>query len=197
MSRDNDDPVSEDGPGFTGGEEAAEPVTARQNLIAAIVIGAVAILAMVLALQLQVPKHFYSAPGFLPFIVGLSLFAMAVGLGLSAWRNGGAMDFFRRLELPAGYFQDVERLRTLLLLGIIAAYVILVDLVSFEWRWPVNGFEVRFGGYEFFSIAALTLILRIFWRKPVPYCLGISFGMVIALASVFRYGFRILLPGLG
>jgi hypothetical protein len=197
MSRDNDDPDSADGPAFVGEEEVAEPVTARQNLFAALVIGAIAILAMVLALRLEVPQDFFSAPGFLPFIVGLSLFLMALGLGVSAWRHGGARNLATALRLPDGYFQDVERRRTLLLLGIIIAYVVLVDLVSFEWRWPVGGFEFRFSGYELFSIAALTLILRIFWRKPVPHCLGVSFAMVMALASVFRYGFRILLPGLG
>jgi len=197
MSRDNDDSVSEDGPSFVGEEEVAEPVTARQNLIAAFVIGAVAILAIVMALRLEVPEHFYSAPGFLPFVVGLSLLLMAIGLGVSAVRGGGAQDLFGGLELPDGYFQDVERRRTILLLGIITVYVVLVDLVSFEWRWPVGGFELRFSGYELFSIAALTLILRIFWRKPVPHCLGVSLAVVIALASIFRHGFRILLPGLG
>ena len=100
-------------------------------------------------------------------------------------------------NLMRGYFDDVERRRTILLLAIITAYVALVDLIAFEWRIPVGGFEFRFTGYELFSIAALTLILRIFWRKPIPYCLGVSTGMVMALASVFRYGFRILLPGLG
>lgn len=198
MSRDNDDPDAADGSGFIGEEEVAEPVTPRQNLIAACVIGAVAIVAMVMALQLEIPKHFYSAPGFLPFVVGLSLFLMALGLGVSAVLAGGARDLLGGLRLPDGYFRDVERRRTLLLFGIIAAYVVLVDLVSFEWRWPIGGFELRFSGYELFSIAALTLILRIFWQRPlVPHCLGVSFVMVMALASVFRYGFRILLPGLG
>jgi hypothetical protein len=197
MSRDNDDPGSEDGHSFVGEEEVAEPVTARQNLIAAIVIGAIAILAMVLALRLEVPEHFFSAPGFLPLIVGLSLLFMAIGLGASAVRDGGARDLLGGLGLPDGYFRDVERRRTFLLLAIIIAYVVLVDVVSFEWRWPLGGFELRFSGYELFSILALTLILRIFWRKPTPHCFAVSFAMVIALASVFRYGFRILLPGLG
>ena len=197
MSRDNDDPQSADGPGFVGEEEVTEPVTARQNLIAAFVIGAIAILAMVLALRLQVPDDFYSAPGLLPFIVGFSLFLMAVGLGAQAIRDGGARNLFDGIVGPSAWFADQERRRTLMLLGIIIVYVVLVDLLPFEWRQPVGGFELRFSGYELFSIAALTLILRIFWGRPAPHCLGVSFGMVMALASVFRYGFRILLPGLG
>lgn len=198
MSRDNDDSVSEDGPSFVGEEEVAEPVTAKQNLAAAVVIGAVAILALVLAVRLEVPGELYTAPGLLPFIVSLSLFFMALGLGAMAVRDGGAKDFFDGFEGPGAYFQDVERLRTFLLLGIIVVYIVLVDLVAFEWRLPIGGFEWRFGGYELFSIAALTLILRIFWKRPLaPHCLGVSAGMVLALASVFRYGFRILLPGVG
>lgn len=197
MSRDNDETDAGDGPSFVGEEEVKEPITPAQNLIAAIVIGAFAVLAMVLALQLQIPKHFYSAPGFLPFVVGLCLFFMALGLGISAIRAGGASDLLSWRERMEGYLQDIERRRTWLLLAIVTAYVAVVDLVPFEWRWKMAGFEARFSGYELFSTIALAVILKIFWGKPIPHCLAVAFGMSMALAAVFRYGFRILLPGLG
>lgn len=198
MPNDNNEPASGKEPTFIGEEDAGEPVSARQNLVAAVVIGAIAILAMIFALGMENPGgEIYSAAGLLPFLAGFSLFLMAAGLGAMALRDGGARDFIQGFGGLRGYFEDVERRRTILLLAIITAYVALVDLVAFEWRIPVGGFEFRFTGYELFSIAALTLILRIFWRKPIPYCLGVSTGMVMALASVFRYGFRILLPGLG
>ncbi len=195
MSRDNDE--SGEGSGLIGEEEVAEPVTAQQNLIAAVIIGAVAFLAMVMALMLPVPQDFYTAPGLLPFIVGISLLFMALALGARAIRDGGATNLFGEAGGMGVWLRDEERRRTLLLLAIIAAYIVLIDLLPFEIRQPIGGFELRFSGYELFSIAALSLILRIFWRRPLPHCLGVSFGMVMLLASIFRYGFRILLPGLG
>ena len=198
MSRDNDQPDSVDTASFVGEEEVAEPVTARQNLIAAVVIGAIAVLAMILAARLEIPGRLVAAPGLLPFVVGFSLLLMAVALGVLAVRDGGARNLFDGLGNASDWLRDVERRRTVLLLGIIIAYVVLVDMVPFEWRMPLGVFEFRFSGYELFSTAALTLMLWIFWRRPVfPHCLGVSFAMVMALAAVFRYGFRILLPGLG
>lgn len=198
MLDDNNDPASGKEPAFQGEEDTGELVSARQNLVAALAIGAIAILAVVLALGMEnTGGDISSAAGLLPFLVGLSLFFMAAGLGAMAVRDGGASDFFQGFGGLRGYFDDIERRRTILLLAIIAAYVTLVDLVAFEWRIPVGGFEFRFSGYELFSIATLTLILKIFWRKPIPHCLGVSAGVVLALASIFRYGFRILLPGLG
>lgn len=198
MSRDHDEPDPSEGPGFHGEEEVAEPVSARQNLIAAIVIGAIAILAMVLAVRLEVPGRLVAAPGLLPFLVGFSLLLMAVALGALAVRDGGAKNLFGGLSGAGEWLRDEERRRTLLLFAIIVAYVVVVDQVPFEWRWRVGAFDLRFSGYELFSIASLTVILRIFWRRPlVPHCFGVAFVVVMALAAVFRYGFRTLLPGLG
>jgi len=198
MSRDHDEPDSDEGAGFHGEEEVGEPVTARQNLIAAIIIGAVAVLAMALAVQLEVPGRLVAAPGLLPFIVGLTLLCMAVALGVLAVRDGGATDILGGFSGLGEWLRDEERQRTLLLLAIIVVYIVLVDFVPFEWRLPLGVFEFRFSGYELFSILSLTLILRIFWGRPVvPHCLAVSVGVVMALASVFRYGFRLLLPGLG
>ncbi len=198
MSRDNDQPDSDAAAGFVGEEEVGEPVTAKQNLIAAIIIGAIAVLAMVLAVRLEVPGRLVAAPGLLPFVVGFSLLLMAVALGVLAVRAGGAKDLLGGLGGAGEWLRDEERRRTALLLGIVVAYVVLVDMVPFEWRLPLGIFELRFSGYELFSVAALTLILWIFWRRPVfPHCLGVSLATVMALAVVYRYGFRTLLPGLG
>lgn len=199
MSREIDDAESDDdGPGFIGEEEVAEPVTAPQNLAAAIVIGAIAILAMVMAVRLPVPGRLVAAPGLLPFVVGLSLFGMAVALGVLAIREGGARNFASLFDGIGDRLRNDEFRRTMLLLAIVTVYIVLVDFVPFEWRLPLGFFEFRFSGYELFSILSLTLILRIFWGRPVlPHCLAVSVGTVLALAAVFRYGFRLLLPGLG
>jgi len=198
MSRNKDESDSVESASFHGEEDVGEGVTAQQNLIAAIIVGAVAILAMVLAVGLPVPGRIVAAPGLLPFVVGLTLLGMAVALGALAIRDGGAKGLFDGLGQAGRWLEDEERRRTLLLLGIVIVYVLLVDFVPFEWRLPLGFFVFRFSGYELFSILCLTLILWIFWRAPlVPHCLGVSLAVVIALASIFRYGFRLLLPGLG
>ncbi len=197
MSQDNDDSEAGTKSGLIGEEEGGEDVTPRQNLIAAMIIGAIAVLAIVLALRLPIPQDIPTAPGLLPFLAGLSLFCMALGLGVMAVRDGGARDFLGRFQNLRGFFEDMERRRTVLLFAIVSAYVVLVDRFGFEWRLPIGDFELRFTGYELFSILTLVVILRIFWRRPIPHCFAVSSVMVIALASVFRYVFRTLLPGLG
>ena len=63
--------------------------------------------------------------------------------------------------------------------------------------FPTKFFVFSISSYELISIITLTLVLRIFWRAALVRCLLVSAFWIIALASVFRYGFHILLPGLG
>jgi hypothetical protein len=122
---------------------------------------------------------------------------MAIALGLMALRQGAAMNFIGKSSLAwRAYFGDEENRRTLLLIGIIFVYVLLVDRIAFDKESSIGGLSIFFSSYELISIAVLSLILRIFWQAPLPKCLGVSFAVVVALASAFRYGFKILLPGL-
>jgi hypothetical protein len=84
-----------------------------------------------------------------------------------------------------------------LLIGIIILYVIVTQQIAFDLRFPTKFFAFSFSSYELISIITLTLILRIFWRATLVRCLLVSVFWIIALASVFRYAFHILLPGLG
>lgn len=103
MLDDNNDPASGKEPAFQGEEDTGELVSARQNLVAALAIGAIAILAVVLALGMEnTGGDISSAAGLLPFLVGLSLFFMAAGLGAMAVRDGGASDFSRDSAACAG-----------------------------------------------------------------------------------------------
>jgi len=168
----------------------------RKDFIAAAVIAVFAVFAMALATRLPNPGGPFTHPGLLPFLTGITLLAMAVGLGLSAMRDGGAKALFkeRAHDAPAIFGHDVGR-RTVLLVAIIGLYVLLADLVTFDLRYPTQFFVVHFSSYEAVSIAILTIVLRIFWRAPLWRCLLVSVVFVIALASVFRHGFHILLPG--
>ncbi len=178
------------------GEEHLAATSPEKDLVAVAVIAALSIFAMVLAVRMPNPGGPFTHPGLLPFLTGLSLLAMAAGLGLSAVREGGAKSLLRRRwRGVASLLGGEESRRTLLLVGIIGIYVLLADIVTFDLRYPTRLFVFWFSSYEAVSIPVLALILRIFWRAPWWRCALVAGVFVIALAAVFRYGFHILLPG--
>jgi hypothetical protein len=200
----NDDSPTPQGGGndekadFTGEENTGERSTPKKDLAAAIFLTVLSIVAMYYAWQLKVPDSILTAPGLLPFLTGLSLLAMAWGLGLKAVRQGAAAGFFDGAGgIVGGFFGDEENRRTLLLIGIIFAWVMIVGQITFDLRWPTPIHVFRFSSYEAISIPMLTLILRIFWRASLARCLVVSLIVIIALASAFRDGFKILLPEAG
>jgi hypothetical protein len=198
MTKDPLNSAEEEGPHFVGEEEVDERSTPGKNLGAAVVIAALSILAMALSLGMPNPTVVYTAPGLLPFLTGLSLLVMAIALGVMAVRQRAGKVFFSSVSLAwHAYFRDEENVRTLVLIGVVFVYVVLVDLVAFDTEVPLGPVTFRFSSYELISIVVLTGILRFFWRGALPKCLGISFAVVVALTSAFRYGFKILLPGLG
>ena len=177
-------------------EEGESRSSPRKDLIAAAFLTVLSVFAMALASRLPNPGGPLTHPGLLPFLTGLTLLAMAAGLGFSAVRDGGAKALFQRIADGApDVLGHEDARRTLLLVAIIGLYVLLADLVTFDLRYPMQFFVVHFSSYEAISIGILTMVLRIFWRAPLWRCLLVSVVFVIALASVFRHGFHILLPG--
>lgn len=180
------------------GEEEGGRSNPGKDLIASAVIAVLSLLTMLLALRLPAPGGVSTAPGLLPFVTGLTLFMMAVGLGVQAMRTRHASN--RLQQVKKNVWRAIlaeETRRVLLLLAIIIAYVVLVDRITFDLRLPIGGFDLRLSSYECISIVALTLILKYFWRGTFLRCGLIALVWIIALASVFRYGFHILLPGSG
>jgi hypothetical protein len=183
---------------FTGEENTEERSTPKKDLVAAIFLSVFSFVAMYYAWQLQVPDSIFTAPGLLPFLTGLSLLVMALGLGLRAVRQGATDGFFEGAgAVVSDNFGDIENRRTLLLIAIIFAWVMIVGQITFDLRWPTPVHVFRFSSYEAISIPMLTLILRIFWQAPLVRCSGVSFITIIALATAFRDGFKILLPEAG
>lgn len=169
--------------------------TPAKELAAAIFIFALAVFVIVEAVQLQGTKTIYTHPGLLPCVTGICLILMAIGLAVRAIRMGGAKNFFRgKGKIALDWLKNIESRRTFLLIGLVIAYVIAVDFIAFDIRL-FAGFY--FSSYELISIVMLTIILKIFWQATVTRCLLVSAGWTIAIASVFRYAFHILLPGLG
>ncbi len=180
---------------FTGEEDIGERSTPKGDLAAALFLTVFSFVAMYYAWQLEVVDSIFTAPGLLPFLTGLSLLFMALGLGLKALRHGAAEGFFDGTGgLVSGYFGDEVNRRTLLLIGLIFAWVIVVGQITFDLRFKTPVHVFRFSSFEAISIPMLILILRIFWRASLVRCSAVSIVTVVALASVFRDGFKILLP---
>lgn len=182
---------------FTG-EEGGYAVSPGKDLFAAAMVAIIGIAAITLSLGLDAPASLYTAPGLLPFITGLSLLIMGAGLAANALKRAPLSEILSAASNPIGPFLvDIEGRRTLTLMGLVLAYVVLTDLINFEIRMPAGFYTFRFSSYETISIPVIALILKLFWRARGLACIAVAAGMVIALAWIFRDGFEILLPGSG
>ena len=180
--------------GFHGEEDDAS--TPQKDFLAAVVVGAFAVAVMVLSLQQPNPGRVLTAPGLLPFITGLTLFAMAIGLAVAALRDGGGKNLRGALVGDSGQ-SDAHAGRAWALLGLLVAMVVLIDALPFQLEFGVGGVAIAFGTFEAISIPILAAILRIFWRASLLRCVLVAAATVLVFASAFRYGFNIPIPGSG
>lgn len=182
---------------FIGEEDNDENTTPDMDLAAAVIIGLFALFGLYLAVDLEVPYTLYTAPGLFPVFTASGLLVMAIGLALKALRDGAERDLNIPFKMLSRFFRDEENARCAQLIAIVAAYIIAVDWFGFDIRVPTGLFVLRFSSYELFSIMALTWIFRMFWKASWLKCFVIALVWSITLATVFRFGFRILLPGSG
>ncbi len=184
---------------FTGEEGGDERSTPRKDFIASITVAALGIFAMILSVQLGNPESIYTAPGVLPFITGACLVVMAIGLFLKTKRRYGLDEMLAGDSLRAAgiYLSDPEARRTLMLMLVIFAYVMILGQIDLDWRFKTAIYTFRFSGFELISIPFIFFILRFFWRSTLLNCFLVATGIVVFLAVVFRDGFQILLPGAG
>jgi len=182
--------------GFKGEEDIEGASTPQKDLAAACVIGIVAIGAMVLAAQMPDPgRSVFTHPGLLPFITGLALLAMALGLAGRALREGGAKHLSSIIARPTDPDARDYARRSWLLIGLIVALIVAVDFVSFRIRIPIGSFEFKISSFEIVAIPVITLIMKIFWRKSWLRCLLVAAVTAMLLAAAFRWGFKIPMPG--
>ena len=183
---------------FTGEEGGDERSTPAKNLGGAVVIGGLGIYAMGMSLTFDSPDTVFTAPGLLPFLTGLTLLLMCIALGIKAFREGGAEDMWNApLRGFRLFWADDEGRRALQLMSIVFLYVLLVALIEFEWSIPTPWIELKLSSYEVVSFVIITFILRMLWKKSWLRCFIVTFIMVEALASIFRYAFHILMPAVG
>ena len=180
---------------FGGEEDVDSQSTPAKDLGSACMIGALAIAGMILSLQLDAPDGLYTAPGLLPFITSLSLLLMALLLGTKSLQAGGAREFTKAFRQAAeAYFSSAEERRAMLLIAIVVVYVLLVGTISFDLHLPTPVFDFRISSYEVISVVISTLIMRLFWKAPLMRCALVSVLTILILASIFRYGFGIVMP---
>ena len=181
--------------GFAGEEDIEGQSTPAKDLGSACVIAVLAITVAVMSVRLDVPGSVYTAPGLLPFMTSLSLFLMAIFLGLRAMRAGGAAHFVGGAwRAITRYIADYQGRRSLLLIVIVVIYVILVGSISFDLRMPTPLFVFRLSSYEVISIGVITLIMKLYWKAPLARCFFVSLISIEVLASIYRYGFAIIMP---
>ena len=174
---------------FSGEDENAGFASPVQDLIAVGFLILLSLWVMIESVRLDNPGSLTTAPGLLPFLTAGSLAVMALGLGsmaLKRHRNNIS-------EVPP---EDTpELMRTLMLFGLIGAYLGCLQLIGFEYHLQIGGMRLGYGAFEVLTIIALTIILSIFWRQALWACLTVSFVWITFLAGVFRYVFTLPLPG--
>jgi hypothetical protein len=164
--------------------------TPVMDLTAAVIVAAIAIFIAVESLLLPVPGGSVStAPGLLPFLTAASLVIMALLLGYSALqRRRTTPRALDRFEIPA------DAARSLALGGIVALYVLALQVVPFELSFNVGGLHFYIGAFEPVSVVVLTGLLRFYWRAPLWACLAVIVVWIAFLSIMFRMLFQTPLP---
>lgn len=174
---------------FISEDENAGYASPVMDIVAALALTALAVWIMVESLALKVPQGIATAPGLLPFIIAAMLAAMAVALGLLAWRRmADGMDV-----MAAGEAGDAGR--TVLLVAILVVYVVALEVLAFSTDISVGGFNITVGGFEVVSIIVLSTVFRIFWTDRIWLCAAVAAGWIIVLSLTFKNVFEIPLPG--
>ncbi|MBT8418080.1 MAG: tripartite tricarboxylate transporter TctB family protein [Silicimonas sp.] len=176
---------------FEGEEAGAGFASPTLDLIASVILIAMAIAMMAASIALPMPGAIHTAPGLLPFIVAASLLLMALGLGGSAIAR-------RRSGVHSPIFADRDistDLRSLLLAGAIAVYISALQLMAFQQHISVFGTSLRLSAFEPATIVTLCTIIHLSWRGPIWITATISITWTIILSLVFQLVFRIPLPG--
>jgi hypothetical protein len=182
---------------FVGEEDNDENTTPEMDLASAVIIGLFSLFGLYLAFGMKVPDTVYTAPGLFPVFAAAGLFAMAIGLAAKALKAGAAISLNSQFQQLSNFTRDEENIRCGRLIAIIAVYILAVDWLGFDIRIPTGLFDIRFSSYELFSIIALIWIFKLFWKASWVRCIFVAAVWSIVLANVFRFGFRILLPGSG
>lgn len=182
--------------GFQGEEDIEGASTPQKDLVASGVVAAFSVVAMAYAWAMpDTGRTVFTHSGLLPFITGITLFAMAIGLAVRALREGGASNLMSVIARPEDPDEREYGRRSWILIALVVALVVAIDVVSFRIRIPIGDFEFRVSSFECVAIPIVTVIFKVFWGRSWLRCLVASTIAAMALAAAFRWGFRIPMPG--
>ncbi|WP_405404380.1 tripartite tricarboxylate transporter TctB family protein [Paracoccus sp. Ld10] len=177
---------------FAGEEEGAGYATPTVDMIAAILLIALAGWYTWEALGFRSPGGWRTGPGLVPAAAGISLLVMAIGLGVTAWaRRGQTMP---ALDPETDEDSIGDPVRTAMLVGVIFVYLLAMDGISFGLAGYVAGYYLVVGSFEITTILCLSVLMKIFWNGPLARILLCSVGWTIFLSLTFRNIFLISLP---
>ena len=183
---------------FISEEGGAGLSSVKNDLISSTVVAIIGIVAMVMATQLEYPDSILTSPGVLPFFTGLCLIFMSISLTYSALKRRKEQPRINKTTTKATkYYSEREFRQTTILAVIVLIYVIALDQINFNFRYATSFYTFNLSSFEVVSIPIIAVILYYFWRGKVLHCIALSAFIIFFLATVFREGFQILLPGSG
>lgn len=178
---------------FAGEEEGAGYAAPSVDMIAALLLIALAGWYTYEALNFRTPGGWKTGPGLVPAAAGISLMLMAVGLGVTAWRRRGLVQPAVNPDTDEESISDP--VRTGLLIGVIFVYLLAMDAITFGLRGYVGGYYLVVGAFEIATILCLCVLMKLFWNGPFWVIVAISVGWTAFLSLAFRNIFLISLPG--
>lgn len=186
MNRKQDDAIS-----FEGEEAGAGLAKPLLDLIAAIVLMALSVIAMIASYLLPAPGGLLTAPGLFPFLIAASLFVMAFVLGVTAVRRRSLAN-----ESDAEIVRDrSEHIAALLLAFAIAVYIAALHFLPFQYNTMIAGYHYTISAFEPVTVIVLATIIQVAWRGPLWITTIVSVVWTLILSVVFQKVFLIPLPG--
>lgn len=176
---------------FEGEEAGAGFASPGLDLVASAFLLVLSIVVVGASIALPVPGKWTTAPGLLPLLTGLSLGAMTLVLGASAWKRRNAGVVSSPDEVRSG---EADK-RAALLTGTVAVYIAALQFLAFQVFFSVFGVPFVFSAFEPVTTIALATIIHVSWRGPLWITVLISVGWTLSLSLIFQKIFSIPLPG--
>lgn len=171
-------------------EEGAGYASPAADLFAAFFLIALAVWYTVTALGFRTPGGWQTGPGLVPVAAGLSLAAMAVGLGISAWKRRGQPAAQTNVEGEL----DLDVRRTGIIIAIAFVYALALQTLSMPVSFTMMGTYIEVGIFEVATILCLAALMQMFWGGRFWIIASISVVWTLFLGFIFRTVFFIFLP---
>jgi len=133
-----------------------------------------------------------TAPGLLPFLTALTLFVMALLLGVTAVNRKATNSWFVNNSISLDKSQTY---RTLLLAALVGLYILALQQLAFQYDFSIGDAFFNVSAFEPVTITALVAIIHVYWRGPLWITTLVTVLWTLALSLVFQKAFNLPLPG--